>query len=540
MRLKYIPLVLATVLFSCSDETTVYNEESSEIALESNITILENSVDLDDAGVIDFYEPGEESGKNGASLEYALSLVARIAPPSYRGNNNLTATHVDLDGNYAYVSYNTVEATYAGAIDVVNVYNPNKPRVTSRLYYVNADINAIKYDNGFIYAVGGVDAETSVRATSNSFVVKIPVSNGKMNISRGLTYGFQQGHNANDIKVGDTSVWVTSGKDGVLAQYNKSDLKLVNELPYADLRSLDLAPDKMALLDTQKGIVLLDDALRIIKEIPVDTDFGAVTKKTLAFYGDTKVAVSEAGKGMGIYDHTTATLLEYVPIIIDPKNNDVNDKVTNAVAANEKLLLMANGGAGLSLIDEMDNGQRGSGVLELDGSINYVMSKDDFVFAASGKNGLQIIKLNRPDQSLASRCSSLSRYSGTRKLVVPQGTEKAYSGSYTFRSFAVNGSLLLCGTWANTNNVQINTNALFEMKGKIIVGKNRRRKNFIVEKNATVRIEGTMVVYGDLILKDGATLEFIGDTNSANIVGKVTKEGDVTITGTFNDVRNKF
>jgi hypothetical protein len=59
---------------------------------------------------------------------------------------------------------------------------------------------------------------------------------------------------------------------------------------------------------------------------------------------------------------------------------------------------MANGGAGLAIkvtndiVDLM-------GVVELNGSINYVVSDGDYIFAASGRSGLQIINKIRANQS---------------------------------------------------------------------------------------------------------------------------------------------
>ena len=60
-----------------------------------------------------------------------MTLVAQIDPPTFTNGENLAATHVALDGDYGYVSYNTVGQDYVGAIDVVNISDPNNPRVTS-------------------------------------------------------------------------------------------------------------------------------------------------------------------------------------------------------------------------------------------------------------------------------------------------------------------------------------------------------------------------------------------------------------------------
>ena len=229
MRKIIFPLVfLFLVAVSCSDETTVFEQETQDLRLETNETLLTSSVTYDNAGVLDIFDDENLSGKgyfsskNDIAGDYPLTLVAQVDVPSYSGGANLTASHVDVSGDYAYVSYNTVEAGYAGGVDIINVSDPNNPRVTSRLYYVNADINAIKYDNGYIYLAGGVDSEKSVNATSNSIVSKMQAVNGRINLDAGILYGFQEGFNATDVEVTSNEVLLTSGRNGFVSVYNKS------------------------------------------------------------------------------------------------------------------------------------------------------------------------------------------------------------------------------------------------------------------------------------------------------------------------------
>ncbi|WP_245603191.1 hypothetical protein [Maribacter antarcticus] len=124
--------------------------------METNETLLENSVVFDKAGVLAIYDEENIAGKsyltckNDLAGDHPLALVAQIDVPSFNGGNSLTDPHVDVYRVHAYVCYNTAEAGYVGGIDVINVSNPNNPRVTARLYYVNADSNAIKYDNRYI------------------------------------------------------------------------------------------------------------------------------------------------------------------------------------------------------------------------------------------------------------------------------------------------------------------------------------------------------------------------------------------------------
>ena len=545
MKKVTLGAILALIfVVSCSDRTTVYKDQlQDDISLEESAAKLEGSISFDNAGVLDIFEEQALSGKSSKAAEqagdYPLTLVAQISAPTYAGGENLGATHIDIDGDYAYVSYNTVAGGYAGAIDIINVSDPNNPTVTGRLYYSNADINSIAYDNGHVYAAGGFDSEKSTLSDFNSFVAKIQVSGGSFNLDAAIEYGFQEGFNATDVKILGDKVLVTSGGDGFLTAYDKISLVTLDDIPFTDLRSVAIQGDVIAVLDASSGVKLLNSTFGITKEINISSDFGNFSKRTLDYVNDL-ILVSEGSNGVGVYDANSGSLLEYLPILINPDGVAEQDVVTNAVASNEGIILMANGGAGLCLSEDQGNDPDMVGIIELTGSINYVASKGDYIFAASGKQGVQVIKLNRPTTSLVAQCASSPLYTGSSTLIVNNGQDLAYTGAKSFSSISNSGALLLCGSWTVKNEVVINANALFEMNGNFVVGRNNKRKDITVGSGATLRIEGDLIVYGDLILEDGATIEFLGDLSSANIFGNVTSTGNVTVTGTFNDVRNKF
>lgn len=548
---KRVPILLVAYMIffiACSDETTVFQDDLQEdVLLENSQAKLVSSISYDKSGVLDIFEEEQiinksfRSSKEELAGDYPLTLVAQVKPPTYQGRDNLTASHVHVDGNFAYVSYNTAGEDYLGALDIIDISNPYSPKLNSRLFYLNADINALQYNEGYLYAVGGVNAEASATATSNSFVAKLMVVNGRFDLGSGIVYGFQEGFNSNDVYVDSGKVFVTSGKDGSLTVYDQNDLSVLNEVSFADLRSLSIDNGAIAVLDAGTGITILDSNFQTLKEISISTDFGSATKKIIDFNGD-KIIVSEGNKGAGVYSYSSGNLLEYIPILINPDGVDQSDKVTNAVATNKGVLLMANGGAGLCLSEENGNAADLVGIIELEGSINYVASKDDYIFAASGKEGLQIIKLNRPDASLEAQCANTPKYNSSANLNVNQGQDLAYSGSKRFNNFNVSGNLLLCGSWTVREKVDINNNASFAMSGSFVVARNDKRRNVTVDQGATMRIEGDITIYGDLILNDGATLEFLGGDSKAkvNIFGNVIKNGNVTITGGFEDIRNKF
>lgn len=544
MRKRILPLVVFTmVCIACSDETIIYEDPSDVLILEENPLVLENSVSFDESGVLDIFQDNAlkaSSKSNGIDAnEYPLTLVANISAPSYDGATELAATHIDMHDNYLYVSYNTAGEVYAGGVDVVDISNVLQPRLTSRLYYVNADINSLTYDNGFVYVVGGVDSEQSATASSNSFIGKIAVDNGRLDISGGVSYAFQEGLSANDLVINQNGLFVSSGRNGFLSQYNKNSMELINEVPFDDLRYIIEMDNSFAVLDASYGVRFLNDNLQISGGFPVSNgDFREADKRTISYYQD-KISVAEGSRGAGIYDAESGAFERHLPILINPEDATQSEVVTNSVTFNEDVFLMANGGAGLAI---SENGEQLNqvGVIELRGSINHVVSKDDYIFAASGRTGLQIIKMNRPSESLEEACGEAQRYPGGNNLSVAQGEDFNYNGSYYFRNLTIAGELLLCGSWAVREDLALTQTGLLEVRGTVYIGRNNRRRDLIVADNATVRIEGNLIVYGDVILGENSKLEFLGDSNNAYIFGEVSASDSAEVNGDFNDYFNKF
>lgn len=547
---KYVFFAIGiSFLISCSDETTVYQEPLLDnLRLEENPAILQQSVSFEASGVVDIYEPASafakypNSQKAQPAGDYPLTLVAQIKAPVYEGEV-LASTHIQVLGDYAYVSYNTAGELYRGAVDIINIQSPANPRLTARLIFTNADINAVAFFEGHVYLAGGVDKETSTIATSSSFIGKIEVNNGRFNLNTPPVYTFLEGAQANDVVINDRAVWTTSGTQGYISKIDLNTLEIAMQYPLNDPRSVALNGNNVAVLESGMGIVILDKNLKEKKMIPVLTDLGINSKRSIDFLDD-RLVVAESHLGSGVYDYDSGNLLEYIDIPVNPEHLNAEDKVTNAAAFNDDVILMANGGAGLSLAERTKYGTYEQvGVVELNemgGSINYVDTKNDYILAAAGKDGVQIIKFNKPSKSLVESCIGLPVYEGSAKLYIRKGEISEFSGSKRFNLIEVEGALLLCGSWTVINDVKIEKSGLFELYGSLAVGRNNRKKDIIVEENATLRIEGNLTVYGKLTMKKGSTLEFLGGSNSVDVHEKVEIEEDVTITGTFEDVRNMF
>ena len=127
MKRILLPGLFALIFsISCSDSTTVFVDGEDDIQMETNTAVLDNSINYDDSGVLDIYEEDQNIGvqsksNDGQAGDYPLTLVAQVNPPSFNGGENLTASHVHIVGDYAYVSYNTIDSDYVGGIDIIYV-----------------------------------------------------------------------------------------------------------------------------------------------------------------------------------------------------------------------------------------------------------------------------------------------------------------------------------------------------------------------------------------------------------------------------------
>ena len=537
MRLLYTLLFVFTLLISCSDQTQVFQDPVTSMDLVTNEVQLQSSVHFEKSGVLQLYNWEDPAQKNDQAGDYPLTLVAQVQPPAYNGVQQMTATHVDIHEDLIYVSYNTPEATYQGAIDIINIANPENPVVQSRVYFTNADLSALAFHNGYVYAVGGVDSELSEMAPTNSFVARLAIVNGRFSLSSGVEFGFQEGFVATDIGIDAQGVWVSSGQDGSLTRYN-TDLDVLDEEAFQDLRSLALKEGQIATLDGSYGIRVLNSALETQLEIPIDLNFGLAEKRSISF-SEGQLALAEGQNGSSLYNLNTGLQEATMAIPINPDGVENSDQVTNAAALNQELWLMANGGAGLALIDRERN-NRFLGVVELEGSINYVASQGDYIFAASGKEGLQIIKLNRT-LNFDSLCAQATEYIGSSNMSIPQGTQAAYRGSKSLRSMTVNGDLLICGNYTVRDAVEIGENASMDIQGRLYVGRNNRRQNLRIRAGATLRISGGLIVFGDLILEAGARLEFLESQYTYGAIrGNVQLAEGAEVVGEFRDLWNSF
>ncbi|WP_343694207.1 hypothetical protein [Flavobacterium sp.] len=533
----YLFSFLALAFFvSCDDNDNNDNQSTTSITINNDAAALNQRLDYTNSGVI-VVENSIITGKfasTNATTTFPLVQIAEVKPPVDSNGRTLQASHVAVNGNYAYVSYIMRGEIYSGAIDVIDISDPYKPKLVTSALIANTDIASLAYSNGNLIIGGAKDIDKDASLTNPAIVINMQLSSGLLT----TTYKTNplESRVTTDVAANSSSYFAVTGDNGSLFKLNSSSRAVENKAAMADLRSIALTSDKIVTLSGTKGINIYNaSTLALQKSFSTSADVSGA-KRTMDVDG-TKLLVSEGANGLGVYDINSGSKLQTISI---PTAGE--DNVTNAVSVNDGYAFLANGALGLNVY------QTGSqlsllGSVGIAGSSNYVKSSGDYIYVASGTGGLKIIKMEKPNTTFAS-CSSYGIYNQGRDLILNSNEIKSYQGATAINSAIVNSGAVLthCGSIAILSNLTLNSGGTFNMRGSLSQGKYQQANptELIINDKAVLQVEGSVVIWGDLRLNSGAKINFIGNDSSITIYGKVTKGTNVTITGTYKDTENKL
>lgn len=198
------------------DDEKVYVNNSSE-ELNQRMIYIHNSV---------FSTKAEKSEEN-----YYWYYVAEVAAPIFNGEV-LSATHVDIIDDKAYVSYNVQGDVYMGGVEVIDLENPVYPSIITQLLFTGNDANAVVADTD------GSNLSRDVYLALSSFkkgavVRKLNTQDGQftgaftdLSLSKSIS-GISA--SANGISCTDDYIYVTSGQSkGGVFQVDKENFTLLN------------------------------------------------------------------------------------------------------------------------------------------------------------------------------------------------------------------------------------------------------------------------------------------------------------------------
>lgn len=379
------------------------------ISLGSSSTIPSNKVDANVVFNADTYIAADgciEASRGTAACDenaLTLTLIATVDSPETEDGHILSATGVQIYNNRAFVSYHTNDEFYGdapeGALRIIDVQNPYSPDLFAEAFFNNAEFNGVEIQDNTVYAVGGNKAGAhlvTVDLINNEFPVE--------DLDLFKTYKLPSTSGKNAFVNGDNLWLVTGAQEGGFFKLDiNNNFDVIDQIYGNGSRSKYVAQNGVyqaffAVEDTgaRLHIANIDGSNSHVYTYP-NLKQDIVTGKNVIAMDDQYVYVALSDKGVAKINLANGEVVNH----FEPNTYRVNgtgpkvfreNGYTNGVAVNGCFLYLANGADGVIVLNKESFNV--VGYFKLDNSSNYVYAKDDLLFVATGRSGLNIIKVN--------------------------------------------------------------------------------------------------------------------------------------------------
>ena len=542
-KLNILGLLLIPVLIlsGCKKE-----QGDDDIILIEDETTLKGRVNHNNSGLIPIQSEDDSDGQEKrskfvtASEDFSLAIVVEIVPPEYKGLL-LRASHVEINDNYAYVTYNTEGESYLGGIDVIDISDINNPVLVSSALLPDVDLSSVAVNGSSLFLAGAADILVNPQLTSPAWVSNLTLNSGRL--TKSYEYIGVDGYVATDVTYqAPNNYYVVSGDNGVLAKFNTGSNIPETTISYPDLRAVGVTSNKIVALSGEQGLIVLNSDLSSDKTIPTAIE-NSNAKRTIDFFSD-HVLVSEGPNGLGVYSISEGSLVKRIPIPALEGNESIIDEtdiVTNAVSVNGNKIFAANGGAGVAIYQADSPSEvsflGGTSFQSMEqSSSNYVKSQDNYVFVASGKGGLKILKMIETETPSLSCNGTYGPYNGQTQFDwnINSSDNQSYTDDKVFNSgLNIGAELNWCGSLkVNGNQVNVNSGGSLNVFGALVAAKN-------MNVNSTVNLTGSSTIGGNLNINSGGRLTIngtlsqgaSGSGSSVNVNGELVITGEVVFYG---------
>ncbi|WPP49612.1 DUF4114 domain-containing protein [Catalinimonas niigatensis] len=365
------------------------NSDKSDLNRRVRIPEYEEMLSLYDAPVDAFQNNARLNNIEPASSDYVLIMRAEVNPPDVQGNA-LRASHVFIEGDKAFVSYNTEGPEYMGGVEVFDISNIKAPSLIFQMIVEDTDYSSIFYEDGKIYLAGATKNVDDFGLNSNAVleIVHYPSEEGSENQMIDIS-----SYTATDVKVHGNYIYVTSGSHGGITVLDKETLEEVSSTGMDDARSIAFNDEYYAVM---QGTPARVKVYRTSDHSYVNgfTVGGANTPESKSILNITndKIFVPAGKEGLKILNFSNGELLSVMGLPI-MEGIDQEMIVTNGVSVNEEKIFSANGAAGMYLSTQHTNSTALLGSVSFQASANYVESRGPVMFVATGAGGLKIIEI---------------------------------------------------------------------------------------------------------------------------------------------------
>ncbi len=337
--------------------------------------------------------------------------IGDVAPLVHNGVT-LSATHVVVKDDIAYVSYHARGEEHLGAVESIDLADPEEPEVIHQIFFNSADVNAIEVDQAAPATSSRIWVALS-DSKKGAILGELPTQSGNFTgefnfaaLSNLLPEGISA--SANSIEHAGNYLYVTAGKShGGVFMFDPNRLNLLGKKLFADAKYVvsngtQDGVSKVAVLQAGVSSALRIESLgtaAFATESPIgeishqNTDAASFGKSTLHFQANGSNILYAA---MGTAGLKAFNINGGVNEIWHSPSEMLANGNCNGITTANGFLYAANGADGLAVF-QLSNSADPKLVFiwdlnEKGASANFVETAGDFVFVAKGQGGLKILK----------------------------------------------------------------------------------------------------------------------------------------------------
>ena len=418
MRITKLALPLAGILVvlhtSCGDPSGPGNQDNGRIAIVNDVAVLagrvtyhDDTIPLDSTGVGYPSAPILPSGALGRSssmsaASFQLKLKAEVASPTMFGQT-LQATSVSIVGNLAVVSYNMVGSPYLGGVDVIDISNQNHPVLVSQALFQSTDVSAVSVSGSNVFVA---EATNDTGFAAPAVFELMQLQGNQLVLSGNRRMGLTS-FVATSVAASGTKAYATTGDAGSLFVINPTTFMKTDSVALHDARWVAVGGGKVVVVQGTPGQISVFNESNMA---PVGTwsftGANVAEAKSQAVIVGGKAFIAAGTGGVQVLSASTGTVVGSVPRPNpDSLGLDSAVVVTNAVAADEDLLFISNGEAGVYLAQGSAffsaTGPEVAQTITMRGrlrfgslqSVNHVAYQGRYLIIAAGLGGLKIVQV---------------------------------------------------------------------------------------------------------------------------------------------------
>lgn len=388
------------------------------------IDIVNETIIIENQSASDSIGSGQvDTRDNAYNSDYYWLHVGEI-PPYVLNGETLSATHVAFLEDKAYISYHLRGSGHMGALEIVNLSNPDKPKVTFRGYLRSADVNSVE--------VGKLPGSNDVKIWLSLSDSKKGAVLGEVTMAGGTNYaGFKIinlsnfvdsgiSSSANSVTYSGDYLYISSGKThGGAFCVNAETLEVLGTVEfengkYIDVNGTPTTATKVVSLQTGEnssirvediGNFHFSDEYNVGEILHQNVDVDSRGKSTIHFVNNDpdNVYITKGKNGLASYNiHTGAETWASNDDMLTTGN-------TNGVTSDDKFIYIANGADGLAVFtkpeipgiapelvftwDMNEPNAAPANFIEVDGS-------QEWIVIAKGLGGTKILRRPQPGDYL--------------------------------------------------------------------------------------------------------------------------------------------